>query len=386
MANGDESHPHLQLEREQPVTERRRPRGFAPPRAVHDPARHGANLAGRLEAARRAAEGDLGGSDDRRLIKIQLTDKVPPEDVARAMDGVEVVSQEEAELVLAFATDEQLDAFEARLATLARGGSPTYEKLLYALHDLDHWTPDDRRGWALERYGFPDGETFVLDAELWPLSSGGQASRQREAFEDWLREQQGRVIDRVLKPYLTIYRIECRRQLGEDLLRNRDVRTVDLLPSIALELHLPLTSVEDLKEVPPPANDSPGVAVLDSGLATGHPVLAPAVGEAASFVGGSGPNDDHGHGTFVSGIALYGDVEKCLRRRSFMPTLRLFSGRILDHQNSGDPQLVEKQVEEAVRYFAGEYGCRVFNLSYSSTCPMETRTNRTEGDTCRGSR
>ena len=83
-----------------------------------------------------------------------------------------------------------------------------------------------------------------------------------------------------------------------------------------------------------------------------------------AFLAGAPAADEHGHGTFVSGIALYDDVAACLRNRRFVPELRLFSGRILDHQNQGDPTLIENQVERAVRYFVENYGCRVFNLSY----------------------
>jgi len=88
------------------------------------------------------------------------------------------------------------------------------------------------------------------------------------------------------------------------------------------------------------------------------------VGDSQSFVAGAPPADQHGHGTFVAGIALYDDVAACLQNRRFEPKLRLFSGRILDDPNAADPQLIENQVERAVRYFREEYGCRVFNLSY----------------------
>ena len=173
MAELRNSHPHLALEREQPVTGRRPREGFPPARTLEDPRGHGAHLGDRLQKAREAATGDLGGYDDRRLIKLELAQKVSPESIARAA-GVEVVSQEDGTLILAFATERQLDDFEAKLASLAVGEQVTYANLVYALQDLDHWTPEDRTGWALSRDGFPDAETFVIDAELWPLARGTQ--------------------------------------------------------------------------------------------------------------------------------------------------------------------------------------------------------------------
>ena len=93
-------------------------------------------------------------------------------------------------------------------------------------------------------------------------------------------------------------------------------------------------------------------------------MLAPAVGDSQSFLDGKGADDEHGHGTLVSGIALYDDVADCIQKGHFVPELTLYSGRILDENNQSDTRLIENQVDTAVRYFAEFYGCRVFNLSY----------------------
>ena len=240
----------------------------------------------------------------------------------------------------------------------------SYRHVLYALQDLDRWTPDDRTGWALKRDGFPDHEPFVVDAELWPLDRDDDATRLRNAFEHWVKEHGGEIFDSVRQPHLTLYRIRCVRSLAEDLLRHRDVRTLDLPPRIGLERSLVSSDVHGLEVPPPPPDDAPGIVVLDTGIVAGHPLLAPAVGDAQSFLRDSSAADGHGHGTFVSGIALYDDVADRLRDGRFAPALRLFSGRVLNERNEGDSDLIENQVERAVRYFFENYGCRIFNLSY----------------------
>lgn len=88
---------------------------------------HGAMLGERLHAARQIAETDVGGHDDRRLIEIVLTEQIQPEQVAQASAGVEIVSQEEDTLLLAFATEHQLEEFGAKLAGLAAGEGATIE-------------------------------------------------------------------------------------------------------------------------------------------------------------------------------------------------------------------------------------------------------------------
>ena len=164
------------------MTERRSRRGFSSTGPPDDPRRHATVLRERLQAARAAAATeDVGGYDERHLIKITLADKVQPEEVARAAGNVQVVSQEEGTLLLAFASDEQLAAFEARLTSLATGEHVSYRQVLYALQDLARWTPDDLMGWALKRDGFSDQEPFVVDAELLSLERGDEARRLRGA-------------------------------------------------------------------------------------------------------------------------------------------------------------------------------------------------------------
>ena len=189
-------------------------------------------------------------------------------------------------------------------------------------------------------------------------------NRLREAFERWLEDNGGEPIDSVRKPYLCLYRTKARPSLVGKLLRHRDVRLVDLPPRVALDPRLRGRSVQELEEVPAPPAGAPGVVVLDSGIASGHPVLAPAVGDSQSFLADSPAADDNGHGTLVAGIALYGDVAKCVEKRRFVPDLTLHSGRIVDEHGEGNGRFLENQVEDAVRYFADNYDCKVFNLSY----------------------
>ena len=364
MTESENAHPHLELAREEPAPERRPRRGFRPQTEPDDPRAHGKMLGDQLRGAREDAASDVGGYDNRRLIKIGLAEKVAPEDVAAAAGNIEVVSQEDDKLVLAFAAEKQLDEFEMRLASLEKTGSVTRRNVIYALQSFDRWTPEDRTGWALRQKGFPDEEPFVVDVELWPRARDGAATRERAAFETWAQERGGKVLDAVRQPYLALYRIRCERTLADDLLNHRDVRVVDLPPRIGLQRALVAADIGRMEETPAPPENAPGIVVLDTGLVAGHPVLAPAVGDSQSFRPGASPADGHGHGTFVSGIALYDDVADCVRNRRFVPELRLFSGRVLDDRNQSDPRLMENLVDEAIRYFVDAYGCRIFNLSY----------------------
>jgi hypothetical protein len=359
-----ETYPHLPLLREEPVNPRRtRPAPIRVPEPS-DWRAFGTGLRQRLQSARERAAQDLGGFDDRRLIKLELVMPIDPAEFKRVSREIEIVSQEDRTVVLAFATESALSEFEARLATLAEGRRPTYRHLVFALKGFDHWTEQDRQGWALRQEGWPQQDAFAVDVELWPMPHPTERDRAWQTFESWLQQQGITKLDAVKQAHLILYRVRANREQAQLLLRHRDVRLVDLPARYGLAISALQADIQNLPPVPSPPADAPGVVVLDSGLAAGHPLLAPAVGEAASFVLGLGPEDEHGHGTLAAGLALYGDVDKALRAGAFVPRLRLFSGRILDANNASDDKLIENQVEAAVRYFHREYGCRVFNLSY----------------------
>lgn len=358
---------HLRLEREAPINLRHPRRGgggFTPP----DPRAYGAALGTKLQAARARItdpeQADIGGFDERKLIKIHLHpgDKSVP--TFDSIPGVEIVSQEDEAIILAFAEEQGLDEFEKRLATLARDGNVTRKDLLFAIEDFDHWTPGDRTGAALREQGFPALAPFTLDIELWPQERQDKRQAMFRAFVGWLQERGIERLDDLQQPSLVVLRVRCNQQQAEQLLRYRDVRRVDLPPRLGVSVQLLRTDINQFPVVDPPPADAPAIAVLDSGLTSGHPLLAAAVGDAQGYLEPHRSADDAEpwHGTFVGGLALYGDVHGAIQQRLFVPQLRLFSGKVFEQENQ--TEFVEKAVEEAVRDLHKQYGCKVFNLSY----------------------
>jgi len=360
----EESFPHLPLNREEPVTEKR-PGTWRPPAPPDDPPAHGRMLQKRLESAKKQTDEDIGGFDDRRLFRFTVNKGFDPDTLRNVSPEIEFVSQEGDEIVVAFVSTAALESFEARLTSLAKGEQVKYKQVLYALQSIDRWSPDDRTGWALSYEGFPDQASFVIDIELWPIEDHqDERTRLWEAFEIWLNEHNIRLIDSVKQPGLSLFRVHCNHQQADAILQHRDVRTVDLPPKYGFDLSLLRSDIKDFPEIPSPPENAPGLVILDSGLTTGHPLLAPAVGDAQSFLPGKDAEDEHGHGTMVAGLGLYGDIETAIQTGELAPRLRIFSGRILDENNENTTGFVEKQIDAAVRYFNGSYGCRIFNLSF----------------------
>lgn len=360
----EESFPHLPLNREEPVTEKRpggRPYFVPPP----DPPAHGRRLQECLESAIKQTDEDIGGFDDRRLFRFTVNKGFDPDTLRHVSPEIEFVSQEGDEIVVAFVSAAALESFEARLTSLAGGEQVKYKQVLYALQSVDRWSPKDRTGWALDREGFPDQASFVLDIELFPREDNKEDRvRSWKNFETWLNEYNIGLIDSVKQLGLSLFRVRCNRQQADAILQHRDVRTVDLPPKYGLDLSLLRSDIKDFPKIPSPPENAPGLVILDSGLTTGHPLLAPAVGDAQSFLPGKDASDEHGHGTLIAGLGLYGDIETAIQTGELTPRLRIFSGRILDENNENITGFVEKQVDEAVRYFHESYDCKIFNLSF----------------------
>lgn len=359
-----DTHPHLVLQREEPSPEKR-PRKKFPSPPPDNPAAHGRSLQGSLGHALVQTETDIGGFDERRLFKFEVQKGFDPDELRKVSNEIEIVSQEDEQVVVAFLSTAALRSFEARLSSLAKGEKPVYVNVLYALNSFNGWLPEDRTGWALRRDGFPEADTFVLDVELWPIEDNPQERQQlTDSFSRWLTENEISNIDSVRHAGIIIYRVRCNRQQAKRLLHHRDVRTVDLPPRYLLETQILRTDVQNLTPPPAPSEDSPRVGILDSGIVTNHPLLAPAVGGTQSFIPGQDASDTHGHGTHVAGITLYGDVAKAVMDNAFVPSFWICSGRILDDNAESDSCFVENQIIEAVRQFHADYQCRVFNLSF----------------------
>ena len=147
------THQHLKLSRDEPVTDRHRPQRLIPKYTPENLREFGSGLRTKLVSAQERIMADTGGFDSRRLLKIVLREgEVMPQ--LYAIPGIEIVSQEEKTVVLAFASEDGLQEFEARLATLAQSGAVTKKEIFYAIDDFDRWTPEDRKGSALRSKGF----------------------------------------------------------------------------------------------------------------------------------------------------------------------------------------------------------------------------------------
>ncbi|MEM4271094.1 MAG: S8 family peptidase [Candidatus Pacearchaeota archaeon] len=270
-----------------------------------------------------------------------------------------------------FATEEALFEFENRLSSYIKDGKVTRKEFIQATLSIDLWKKEDRIGKVLKKEGIPQSDKFLLDVELWNLENE-ERSQMIAQFEKFLKEKNIKSLDEVKKNYITIYRVECSKQNYEFLLNYRDVKVVDLPPRFTLEYSLLQTNINEILTPKPPPQDAPSIAIIDSGINSNHPLLKTCIGDTRSYLNDNNTNDSSNHGTAVSGIVVYGDVEAALKSKSFEQEFFILSARVLDQSNQYNPILIENQIERAVKEFYKEYNCKIFNLSLGdSSRPYE---------------
>jgi Subtilase family len=131
--------------------------------------------------------------------------------------------------------------------------------------------------------------------------------------------------------------------------------------------------IEDLlARVKAPSPDAPSVCVIDTGVTREHNLLAGALDQADCHACEPdwGTDDHHGHGTQMSGLALYGDLAPLLSGK--MPVQlrhRLESVKILPPQGENQPEMYGTRTAEATSRVEIQAPHRRRCFSMAITCP-----------------
>jgi hypothetical protein len=303
------------------------------------------------------------------IFKVRLEGSVSEEEWRRS--NLTVLGDEPDGKIILFSPD-QLAKFKDRIGAysepiLENRKSPRYSWIASLTEDMELWGRDKRIGRKLRGVAIDLDTYYYIDVELWVYGNNEEKQQRLTSLEHFVTQNGGRVTDRYQGNDLCLARAWVSGAILDKLLEIGDVREIDLPPEPALEMPEYYHSRIDDFQTPitPPDPGSPGICVIDSGLASGHPMLANAIGDAKSFPIKLGSEiDQNGHGTMVSGLALYGNVQACIDGLNFSPKIFLYSARVLNDQNRFDDEsLIISQMEQSIQYFVETYGCRVFNIS-----------------------
>ncbi|MFE9834628.1 S8 family serine peptidase [Streptomyces sp. NPDC005551] len=109
------------------------------------------------------------------------------------------------------------------------------------------------------------------------------------------------------------------------------------------------------------------VAVLDTGVDTGHPDLAGRVAQTRSFIEGEEVADRNGHGTHVTSTVGGSGAASDGRERGVAPDAVLAVGKVLSDQGAGS----ESQIIAGMEWAARDVGADVVSMSLGSSEPSD---------------
>lgn len=318
----------------------------------------------------------LDGLNPANIFKISIEPgRSLDEDVLRKCNLMLLATEPDKAFVVS-TEDAWIGELRQRLTAYQAEGAvgPKYAELA-AIRSISLMEPKDRMGPRLTAQPVEAGVIEALDVELWHWGNRPQCFERIKELEKALERPGMGVPDRWVGEGICLARIKTDTETLAKLLEWPAIRLIERrpVPTLTMADHWHLSANEVVPE--PLPDNAAGILVIDSGVASLHPLLATVIGDSQAFpdaflekIGGSAA-DENGHGTAVATIAAYGDVAEAVRQKRFQPTARIFSARVLDKNNHYDEDsLIESQLAAAVEYFIREYpSIKVVNLSLGSS-------------------
>jgi hypothetical protein len=398
----DDRYLYLPLIREEPNPERRKRGGFPQDmpnrggRGTYGPILR--NRVEELENQARTRPRPAPGVHPHLVFRVPLAAGASSADLVELLEevGITIVGIERDGAIIAFRDDVNLAAFRRALDEYTkgpRGGinprtGRRYTRTKWDLFELIEaeqmrlWSRPDRVGRRLAEAAGPEGRNlqpariYILDVELWHRGTRNlarQAINELRSLLAAVPAQGERLSDEFIGETLCLARVSLTGEKLDRLLDMDIVAEVDLPPVPVFDARaVRETTRRDFPSPPLPPDGGPSVCILDSGVASNNPLIANNIGHAeAVLTTQESTADDHGHGTMVGGVAVFGDVRACFQAGQFASDITLYSARVLNEENRfDDEKLIIQQMRRAIEIFkAPPYNCRVFNLSLGDDRP-----------------
>lgn len=280
----------------------------------------------------------------------------------------------QAEAVVAFTDDPQLHGFLERVRKYREAGNEVryapHESFVDVVRTIRAYGPADRLTPRLRNLrARADGGTRVdVQLDLWHPGDERRAEEWGHQTEEAVLRAGGDVVDRYTNHGAGLLLIRARVDAAaiDALAQIDEIALIDGVPSLPPNRARPKqATLDELPEVPPAAVDAPLVGVIDSGVRSGHPLVAPALYDATTLCAEFEDGEDaHGHGTRIAALLLHGQLDDVLDQGWLpRPFCRVLSVRVLDGNNRFPSGRVwEAEIERAIR-FCAEQGAKVVNLS-----------------------
>lgn len=319
--------------------------------------------------------------DPNLLFKIELKQRVPEEKFREFLERnkIQIISPSPkgTGYWISLAKNDSLDEVEKKLKDYGRNDEKEarYKNIFDAIEKFDVIPPEDKIGEGLKEKPLQEGEECYLDIEIWKM----EAEKEKlflEGFKKLITAKKGEITDEFITDNICLLRAKINKNIFDEIILLKEISRIDKPPKPYITLDTLSYHLEEFEIGDKPPYSATAVAILDSGILSKHPLLEKSVGDEISVplldsnkITEDKPQDDVGHGTKVAGITLYGDIKKCIDEKTFQPDIWILSAKIMFKNEYGEAEynpreLLEHQLEKAVRYFAKNYtNFKIVNLS-----------------------
>ncbi len=293
--------------------------------------------------------------------------------------GIEIVSSsssKEGEW-LGYAKDSSFTKLKSHLKNRVIHDMPTFVDVL---KDISKIPRKDKIGSSLVNRPFQNNEIANLDVEIQQIENENNKEfiKFLHGFQNYVVKEKGKITDEAINDNFCILRIKADNNLFEQILSIDRIVSINRAPIVEFIKH-GIDETQELPKISEPPKDAHGILILDSGI-TMHPILEPALddifaisSEHNKHIRNTNPFDEEGHGTFVSSIALFGDIQKCKNESSFQPQIKISSSKILYRDQNNLPtydedELLENQLRRSIeRIISTNPKCKVINCSIGNS-------------------
>jgi hypothetical protein len=255
-----------------------------------------------------------------------------------------------------FVPDGKLSVFERIVSDYlnkdSASGKPKNKPLVDSVEEIN--LAALRSFWTDASALFPE-EGMPAWWEVW-LRDGGDAA---ERFVAWAQKSDLHVeAERITFPERVVVMV---RGTAEKL--SASIEMLDVVAEVRLGRKTPATILRQprhtqqalvdgiVRRLEAPGVEAPAVCLLDTGVTQGHPLITQMLEQADMHAchPAWGSHDDHGHGTEMAGVALYGDLLAAASSTGPVAMKhRLESVKILPPDGANDPKLYGALTIEAV--------------------------------------
>ncbi len=286
-----------------------------------------------------------------------------------------------------FASDEELQNFKGRLAQysgIEEGHKYDFFNVIDVIDDIQ---AEEKKGPLLGEKPLDTQKPDYLNIELWRMEDDRLKKFIQQLKNTYPNPGEFRIFDQLITKSFALLRVRLTKRILDEILELKEIARVDR-PFIPLFKPYEYKKLDVSEvEIIPPSESAVGILIVDSGIISSHPLLGKTVGGEENFQTIEKESyDTVGHGTAVSGCAIYGDIDHCIDDKSFTSSNWLFSAKVMLAEKDPDgniiqaafdpEKLLEHQLNEAIRSFLdnNEYKIKVVNISFGNDAEIWQKT------------